>query len=119
MENMMAAFTVKQMYSAVTIFHWLMQNKKTLIDLEEFLAKKQASTVHHDYIIKPCKDCKIPMKILPVNSGPGDQVGEDENGVPYKSQWICPRCLYAEYSIKAGNEEAIAYIKEVEQGGNK
>jgi hypothetical protein len=117
MDKLLAAFTIRQMYTSVTIYNWLIQNNKTMKDLDNYLETKRSSVIQSGYITNLCPECKTIMRILKVNTSPGDQVGNDENGVPYQSQWICPRCFYAEYSIKDSNNLALSFMKKIEEGG--
>lgn len=40
-----------------------------------------------------CPKCSNTMNLYPVNTGPRDRVGDN-----LKSQWLCPKCYYTQFS---------------------
>lgn len=53
-----------------------------------------------------CPECKTVMRLYPVNTNPKDRVGND-----LRSQWLCPKCWYNEFSTKTTRDWLIEINK--------
>lgn len=61
--------------------------------------KRKKIKLQWDKIAVKCPDCKTPMGLFPVNTNPGNQVGDD-----LRSLWFCDKCEHAEYSKRSADE---------------
>ena len=61
-------------------------------------AKKQ----HEEYIasLPKCPDCQAPMQILPVNTRPGDQTGDDSKSMLLCSNKECMNTIYNQQTVQ-------------------
>lgn len=93
-EQLLAAFTLKSIQNALTLYDWLNQNNRTFEDVREYIRKgpknvtKQARSLPR----KECPSCGKRMFPYPVNTLNCNQVGGD-----YNYQWLCRSCHYEEF----------------------
>jgi len=69
----------------------------TLEDVDTYVEAKRKALAMRQKISglrqRRCPECGKIMMLMPVNTGPGDQTGDES-----KSVWMCNGCLSAEYS---------------------
>lgn len=112
-EKDMAAFSFRQHQDVLTYLSHLEANGWTIEDAKEWIQRerdrKQRETKafeeqQKDYLasLPKCPKCQSPMQILPVNTRPGDQTGDDS-----KSMMLCmnKECMHTIYSTKTVQEQ--------------
>lgn len=109
----MAAFSFNQHQDVLTYLAHLEAKGWTLEDAREWTQSQKETIVRHAKASKEdqkkayaslpkCPECQSLFWVLPVNTGPGDQTGDDS-----KSMRLCmnKECMYAEYSTKTVQEQ--------------
>jgi len=112
-EKDMTAFSLGQHQDILTYLIHLKNKGWTIEDAKKWVKNKQEEMVKQSVDLKrqrekalaslpKCPDCQSPLWILPVNTGPGDQTGDDS-----KSMTLCMNreCMHTEYSTKTVQEQ--------------
>lgn len=119
-EKDMAAFSFGQHQDVLTyLTHleskgWTIEDAKKWVQSEKERMGKQSEDLEEQQkalaSLFKCPDCQSPFWVLPVNTGPGDQTGDDS-----KSVMLCTNreCMHAEYSTKTVQRTDERIIKQI------
>jgi len=110
----MGVFSFKQHQDVLTYLGHLEANGWTIEDARDWVQgekdRMQKQSEHSNNQRKKayeplprCPECQSPVWLLPVNTGPGDQTGDDS-----KSMMLCSNkeCMHTIYSEKTVQEQA-------------
>jgi len=111
MGQILEAFRLADIQTCVNIIETLLQHGKDIADVKEWLASiedpgPQLPGPPRRMLLRRCPECRYFMRILPVNDNKCTKTGNDDE----KSQWICEKCWYEEFSTKEPVDEAEPYI---------
>jgi len=102
-ENDMAAFGFGQHQDALTYFDQLKNCGWTIEDAREWINKKRKKMSSKPFrtIMFKCPDCRSPMRLLEVNTGPATRTNDNSESV-----WLCTNkaCMNTIYNKKSVNE---------------
>jgi len=109
-EQLMAAFQLRDLQNLVTAYDWLKQNGRTIEDLRHYLAGKpremarpaQGAAALWNKKAPRCPRCGAPLLLREINLKPGRG---NENG--YRSEWHCTNgdCIYEKYDRLTVSEQ--------------
>ena len=112
-------FSFAQLQNFITLIGILETENISIAELKEFVERKKLSLIEQNQkqrqrdineitqwerYAKKCPQCQSIMGLIPVNSMPSNQVGDE-----WKSMWFCPdwrSCGYEELSKESYEEQA-------------
>jgi hypothetical protein len=102
-EKDMAAFSFGQHQDVLTYLHQLEISGWTIEDARKWIneKRKKMSSKPFRAIVFKCPDCRSPMQLLEVNTGPATRTNDNS-----KSVWLCTnkKCMNTIYNKKSVNE---------------
>ena len=95
--NLIKAYGFGRLQDLLTLDMELSQAGYSMDDLTEFVETKRRLLKKKERIRTITRNCACgtPMDLLPVNTGPRDQTGDDSTFV-----WMCSKCGECEYKNK-------------------
>ena len=96
LSNLIKVYGYGKIQDLLTLYTELEQNGYTMDDLTALVEARQIAMKRREKLRTPspdCPECGKPINFDPVNTGAGDQTGDDST-----FRWFCPYCEYERFT---------------------